>query len=88
MGNIAKEEILEEDANGNMFVRYAAGDPVGDDDAKKYARMVEKEGPPDEPVSGTVADDDTGLIVGDTFEGRRKRKTPAQNKAKAPAGDK
>ena len=87
MGYIAKEEILEEDANGNTFVRFAAGDRMTEADAKKYSGKTEKEGDPDEPVSGVHVDED-GLIIGDTLEGRRKASRATQNKAKAPARDK
>lgn len=88
MGSVAKAEILEQDANGNTFVKYAAGDVVTEEDAKKYGSQVESQQPADDPVVGIQVDDETGLILGDTEEGRKKARRGTANKAKPASGDK
>lgn len=88
MGHIATVEILETDANGNQYVKYAVGETVPEADAKEYSDSVEKDPPEPEPVSGIQIDEETSLIKGDTADNRAaqsahsKRRTPGSHKAK------
>lgn len=73
----ATEDILEEDAvwAGQFHVKYAIGQLVSDEDAALNEDSVEEDPTPLAPVSSTqweVTETATGLVVGDTVEGREK----------------
>jgi hypothetical protein len=85
---IATVEILDVDANGNSYVKYAVGETIPDTDKDVDDSDVEDDPPDPEPVSGIQVDEETGLIKGDTADNREapkaqsKRRTPGQHKAK------
>jgi hypothetical protein len=69
---VAIEEIVEDG-----YVKYAIGQTVTDEDAVTYSASVIEDPPEPVPVATKpiqVHDTATGLIVGDTVDGREKLK--------------
>jgi hypothetical protein len=75
MAFFATEDIVGTDALGHGYLKYAIGEEVTAEDAEANEDSVVEDPAAPVPVSSVmldVYDDTSGLVVGDTVDGRKK----------------